>query len=83
MLDAKGSTPTLKILSIYKLIELNKTLDLCDVQKNRNPKKRIHTFRQKHLSGIIQRRLDYNFISKNLQDYVKQSDILNALSNYF
>ena len=83
MLDAKGSTPTLKIRSIYKLIELNKTLDLCDVQKNRNPKKRIYTFRQKYLPGIIQRRLDYIFISQNLQDYVKKSDILNALSNDF
>ena len=83
MLDAKGSTPTLKIRSIYKLIELNKTLDLCDVQKNRNPKKHIYTFRQKYLPGIIQQRLDYIFISQNLQDYVKKSDILNALSNDF
>ena len=30
-LDAKGGTPTLKSRSINKLIELNETLDLCDV----------------------------------------------------
>ena len=30
-LDVKGGTPTLKSRSINKLIELNETLDLCDV----------------------------------------------------
>ena len=30
-LDAKGGTPALKRRSINKLIELNKTLDLCDI----------------------------------------------------
>ena len=52
-------------------------LDLSDIRRIRNRK---YTFRQKHLSGIIQRRLDYIFISQNLQEYVKKSDILNALS---
>ena len=46
----------------------------------RNPKNRKYTFQQKHLSGIIQRRLNYIFISQNLQEYVKKSDVLNALS---
>ena len=79
-LDAKGGTPTLKSRSINKLIELNETFDLCDIWRIRNPKKRKYTFRQKHLSGIIQRRLYYIFISENLQEYVKKSDVLNALS---
>ena len=48
-------------------------LDLSDIRRIRNRK---YTFRQKHLSGIIQRRLDYIFISQNLQEYVKKSDIL-------
>ena len=79
-LDAKGGTPTLKSRSINELIELSETFDLRDIWRIRNPKKRKHSFRQKHLSGIIQRRLDYIFISQNLQEYVKKSDVLNALS---
>ena len=73
-LDAKGGTPTLKSRSdrTNKLIELNETLDLCDIWRIRNPKNCKYTFRQKHLSGIIQRRLDYIFISQNLQEYVKK-----------
>ena len=49
-------------------------------KRTRNPKKRKYTFREKHLSGIIQRRLDYIFISQNLQEYVTKSDVLNPLS---
>ena len=79
-LDAKGGTPTLKSRSINELIELNETFDLRDIWRIRNPKKRKHSFRQKHLSGIIQRRLDYIFISQNLQEYVKKSDVLSTLS---
>ena len=79
-LDAKGGTPTLKSRSINKPIELNETLDLWDIRRIRNLKNCKYTFRQKHLSGIVQRRLDYIFISQNLQDYVKKCDILNALS---
>ena len=79
-LDTKGGTPTLKSRSINKLIELNETLDLCDIWRIRNPLKSKYTFWQKHLSGIIQRRLDYIFISQNFQEYVKKYDVLNALS---
>ena len=39
--------------------------------------KSVNTLKaQKHLSGIIQRRLDYIFISQNFQ----KSDVLNPLS---
>ena len=79
-LDANGGSPTLKSGSINKLIELNETLELCDIWRIRNPKKRKYTFRQKHLSAIIQQRLEYIFISQNFQEYVKKSDVLNALS---
>ena len=79
-LEAKGGTPTLKNRSINKLIEVNEALDLCDVWRIGNTKKRKYTFRQKYLSGIVQRRLDYIFISQSLQEYIKKSDVLNALS---
>ena len=61
-LDAKGGAPILKSRSINKPIELNETLDLCDIRRKRNLKNCKYTFRQKHLSGIMQRRLDYIFI---------------------
>ena len=45
----------------------------------RNPHKKLFTFRQKHFTGIIQRRLDYIFVSNVLQESVKKTEILNAL----
>ena len=39
-LDAKGGSTTLKSRSIIKLIELNETLELCDIWRIRNPEKR-------------------------------------------
>ena len=79
-LDAKGGTLTLKSQSINKLTEINETLDLRDIWRVRNPTKRKYTFRQNHLSGITQWRLDYILISQNPQEYVKKCDVLNALS---
>ena len=38
------------------------------------------TFRQKHASGFIQRRLDYFFISNSLQDVITHADFFTALS---
>ena len=39
-----------------------------------------YTFGQQHFSGLIQRRLDYIFISHNFQEVVKDSEILCAMS---
>ena len=39
-----------------------------------------YTFRQQHFSGLIQRRLDYIFISHNFQEVVKYSEILCVMS---
>ena len=72
MLDEKGGTPTPSRLLI--LIEHLK----CDIWRTRNPKKCKYTFQQKHLSGIIQRRLHYIFVLQNLQEYVKKSDDFNV-----
>ena len=79
LLDAKGGTPSLKSRCINKLLKLNAMLDLPDTWRINNPKKRKYTFRRKHLSGIIQRRLDLIFISQNLQEHAKKSGVLDAL----
>ena len=47
----------------------------------RNPHKKLFTLRQKHFNGIIQRRLDYIFVSNSLQESVKKTEILNTLSS--
>ena len=39
-----------------------------------------HIFREQHFSGLIQRRLDYIFISHNFHGVVKDSKILCAMS---
>ena len=39
-----------------------------------------YTFRQQHFSGLIQRILDYIFISQNFQEVLKDSEILCTMS---
>ena len=60
-LDAKGGSPSLKK---HSLLEIKQKLDLCDIWRVRNPKKMQYTFKQQYFSGLIQRRLDYIFISQ-------------------
>ena len=60
-LEAKGGKPTLKKKSIGKMIELIESFELCDIWRIRNPTEKRFTFRQNHISGYIQRRLDYFF----------------------
>ena len=66
-LESGGGNPILKKLALSKLIELKKSLNVCDIWRIRNPKSKAFTFRQRHFSGILQRRLDYLFqtICKN------------------
>ena len=79
-LESAGGKPILKRLAVSKLIKLKESLNLCDIWRIRNPKSKAFTFRQRHVSGILQRRLDYLFISNNMQESVKNVKILNALS---
>ena len=66
-LEAKGGKPSLKQKSLAKLLELKEEYDLCDIWRIKNSTKKLYTFKQKHSSGIINRRLDYIFISNKLQ----------------
>ena len=79
-LDAKGGNPKIKNHSISKLIKIKEKMDLCDIWRIRNPKKKSYTFRQQHFSGLIQRRLDYIFLSLSFQELIKKPEFLNAFS---
>ena len=67
-LEAEGASPWLKNKSVEKLIKTKEHFELCDIWRLRNPDAKQFTFRQKHASGFLQRRLDYFFISNSLQD---------------
>ena len=79
-LEFAGGIPILKKLAVSKLIELKESLNLCDIWQIRNPKSKTLTFRQRLFPGILQRRLNYLFISNNMQESTKNVKILNALS---
>ena len=79
-LDLEGGKPVIKKRAIAKLIQITENLDLCDIWRIRNPKRRRFTFRQHHSTGFIQRRLDYFFISNSLQESTKTTDTLAAFS---
>ena len=79
-LEAEGGSPCLKKKSVAKLIKIKEHFDLCDIWRLRNPDVKQFTFRQKHASGFIQRRLDYFFISNSLQDVITHADFFAALS---
>ena len=61
--DATRGNPILKKKSLVKLIEIKETLYLCDIWGITNPSVRRFTFRQNHVSGFIERRLDFFLIS--------------------
>ena len=64
--------------SVGKLIELKEKFNLNDIWRIRNPKKKVFTFRQNHSSGFLQRRLDYFFVSNNIEEFVIDAKVLPA-----
>ena len=60
-IDLKGGKPVIKKKTIAKIIQITENLDLCDIWRICNPKRKRFTFRQHHSTGFIQRRLDYFF----------------------
>ena len=65
-LEVCGGNLVLKKKSLIKFIEIEDSLNLCDICRIRNPKFKQYTFDQNLLSGFIQRRLDYFFMSNVL-----------------
>ena len=60
-IDLNGGKPVIKKKTIAKIIQITENLDLCDIWRICNPKRKRFTFRQHHSTGFIQRRLDYFF----------------------
>ena len=81
VLEAEGGSPVLKKSSISKLIEIKEKYNLRDIWRIKNTKEKHFIFRQKHHSGFLQRRLDYFFVSNTLQESIKDTEILPALSS--
>ena len=52
---------------------------MCDIWRTANPKTKGYTFRQKYVSGLIQRCLGYFDISNSMQVSVKNTDVLASL----
>ena len=78
--EARGGNPKMKNKSVAKFIHIKEILGLCDIWRVRNPKKKHYTFRQQHVTGFIQRRLNYFLVSNNLQESINKTDILTAFS---
>ena len=79
-MEATGGNAKLKTRTVGKFLELKDKFDLCDIWRIKHPKTKTFTFRQKHFSGFIQRRLDYIFVLQNLQERTRNVDILNSVS---
>ena len=62
------------------MIQIKEKIYLCDIWRIRNPKIKRFTFRQQHISGFIQRRLDYFFVFNLLQESVNKTEVLTAFS---
>ena len=75
----ESGDPTIKKKSLAKLIEPKEFYDLCDIWRVKNRKSRRFTFTHKHSSSLIQRRLDYIFISNTLQELVTMTEILTPI----
>ena len=64
--EARGGNPKMKNKSVARFIHVKESLRLCVIWRVRNPKKKRYSFRQQHVTGFIQRRLNYFLVSNNL-----------------
>ena len=77
---ARGGNPKTKNKPVAKFIHIKESPELYDIWRVRNPKKKRYTFKQQHVTGFIQRRLDYFLVSHNVQETINKTEILTALS---
>ena len=72
-LNLRRENPFLKKFNLSEIIKLNETFNLCDIWRVRNPHKNYSLSDKKLFTRIIQRRLDYIFVSNSLQESVKKN----------
>ena len=77
-LDCSEGNTTLKE-SVKALEDLLIQYDLVDIWRVRNPKSKKFTWHQ--IKPIVQRRLDYWFISDLLQDDIAKIDIITGIKS--
>ena len=80
-LENYWGNPVFKKCSVGKTFEQKETHNLTDIWRIRNPKVKQYTFRQKHVSGFFQRRLDYFFICNNFLEFIRDTNILPGISS--
>ena len=78
-LDADGGSPSLKTNSLNKITTLLSDHDLCDIFRIRFPDTQRFSWRQKN--PLIQRRLNYFFISNKIQEDVAFIDIVPSVAS--
>ena len=72
-LDADRGSPCLKVGTIQKLMDILSEYDLCDIFRVHNSE--LRRFSWRHKAQLIQRRLDYIFVSSKLQEDVLEINI--------
>ena len=68
--------PLRKKISISRLVQIFEKNNLVDIWRIRNQSLKRYNSKKNHFSGFIQDRLDYIFISNNMQEYFKKVSIL-------
>ena len=79
--DVMGGKPILKKRSVAKMVELKEEYDLCDIWRISNPLENSFTFQQNHSQGILNRRLEYIFISNKLQEFSNKAITLSIFKS--
>ena len=78
LLESDGGNPSLKTTTLSRLEFLLQSYELCDIWRIRNKNTKRYTYRQG--TPFIQRRLDYIFVSSDLQDCVKSIDVIPSVN---
>ena len=78
LLESDGGHPSLKTMSLHQLEFLPQSYELCDIWRIRNKNTKRYTYRQRN--HFIQRKLDYIFVSSDLQNCVKTIDVLPSVN---
>ena len=74
-----GCNLYIKKKATSKIIEIKENFKFCNIWWKSSRNTQMYRYRQKHISGFIQRRLDFFFISNALQEYIDKTGVLASL----